>query len=37
MLEKVNGNKIIVVEMLGISIKMFYNCFYVYGDLSKDD
>lgn len=36
-LEKVNGNKIMVVEMLGISIKILYNCFYVYGDLSKEE
>lgn len=36
-LEKVNGNKTLAAEMLGISTKTLYNRLHAYGDLSKDD
>ena len=36
-LEKVNGNKTMAADMLGISTKTLYNRLHAYGDLSKDD
>ncbi len=36
-LEKVNGNKTLAAEMLGISTKTLYNRLHAYGDLSKDE
>nr|WP_252736235.1 sigma-54 dependent transcriptional regulator [Aestuariibacter sp. A3R04] len=36
-LEKVNGNKTLAADMLGISTKTLYNRLHAYGDLSKDD
>lgn len=36
-LEKVNGNKTLAAEMLGISTKTLYNRLHAYGDLSKED
>lgn len=36
-LEKVNGNKTLAADMLGISTKTLYNRLHTYGDLSKDD
>ena len=36
-LEKVNGNKTMAAEMLGISTKTLYNRLHAYGDLSKDE
>ncbi|MEW9796566.1 sigma-54-dependent transcriptional regulator [Alteromonas sp. CYL-A6] len=36
-LEKVNGNKTLAAEMLGISTKTLYNRLHAYGDLGKSD
>ncbi|MCW8108248.1 sigma-54 dependent transcriptional regulator [Alteromonas ponticola] len=36
-LEKVNGNKTLAAEMLGISTKTLYNRLHAYGDLSKEE
>ncbi|GGW89901.1 sigma-54-dependent transcriptional regulator [Alteromonas halophila] len=36
-LEKVNGNKTMAAEMLGISTKTLYNRLHAYGEISKDD
>mgnify|MGYP001471376178 CR=1 FL=1 len=36
-LEKVNGNKTMAAEMLGISTKTLYNRLHAYGDLSKEE
>tara|TARA_A200000159_G_scaffold164952_1_gene197977 strand:+ start:808 stop:2142 length:1335 start_codon:yes stop_codon:yes gene_type:complete len=36
-LEKVNGNKTMAAEMLGISTKTLYNRLHAYGDLTKDE
>ena len=36
-LDKVNGNKTLAAEMLGISTKTLYNRLHAYGDLSKDE
>ncbi|MCW8090278.1 sigma-54-dependent transcriptional regulator [Alteromonas sp. ASW11-130] len=36
-LEKVNGNKTLAAEMLGISTKTLYNRLHAYGDLTKEE
>lgn len=36
-LEKVNGNKTLAAEMLGISTKTLYNRLHAYGDLNKEE
>lgn len=36
-LEKVNGNKTLAAEMLGISTKTLYNRLHAYGELSKEE
>jgi DNA-binding NtrC family response regulator len=36
-LEKVNGNKTMAADMLGISTKTLYNRLHAYGDLVKED